>query len=150
MDREKTPKDILFRFIESFGNKIVQSRKFPEVFTLLQKYWQDGEILMASRDENLQEFISKYTKPLPWKSEPKNWIYPIFTSLSGNKSDRYIDRMFQLDTQKLGNCNFKNTVRITLSHTYSKEDEKQIKNYMDMFGMTDREARAKMQFIQGK
>ncbi len=147
---EKTPKDVLFQFIEAFGKKIVETKKIPEVFAVLQKYWDDGEILIASRDADLQNFISKYTKPLPWKQDSHNWIYPVFTSLSGNKSDRYIERTIQVDTKKLWNCNFKNTVRLTLSHTYNQDHDRKIQSYMDTFEIQDPKTREKMQFIQWK
>ncbi len=151
--KELTPKDILFEFMEAFAKKSVESRKFHEIADTLWSAWDRGEILLASRDDQVERFIQRVTKPLPWQCDgddcPKNWIYPIFTSVSGNKSDRYMDRTIEVETQRLEQCTYENTVHLTHTNTYGQEDRDLLKNYMDTVGITDGAEREKLRFIQG-
>lgn len=78
-----------------------------------------------------------------------NWIYPIFTSVSGNKSDRYIARTYESKTTKLQGCTYENVVTISLAHTYRKTDTEKIRSYMDIIGIKDRIEREKLEFIEG-
>ena len=87
-------------------------------------------------------------KPLPWKSDAPNWIYPVFTSVSGNKSDRYISRSLEMKTKKLENCTYETTATLTHEHQYSKEDAESLENLMSTFGLTNDEEKHKMRFIQ--
>ena len=82
----------MFKFVTAFGKKIIESRKIEEVAKIIENNWNRGEILVASRNVDTQNFLESIQKPLPWKSDAPNWIYPVFTSVSGNKSDRYISR----------------------------------------------------------
>lgn len=147
--QEKTPKDILFRFMQQFGKQAIESRKITDIAGLIQEYWARGEILMASRNPQIQEFLTSLQKPLPWHSDEKNWIYPLFTSVSGNKSDRYISRALETKIKSLGECRYETTAHLTLEHTFSQNDAEKVENYMNIFGLEDAAEREKMRFIQG-
>ena len=108
------------------------------VIQSIHDYWGNGEILIASRDEANDYFFSQYRKKLPWECDPiddkmchKNWAYPVFTSVSGNKSDRYIDRVYQSKTTKILGCKYENIVTITDTHTFKKKDSDAIDSYLD-------------------
>ena len=146
--REKTPKDILFQFIDAFGKQAVQSKKIPEITHVLFDAWNRGEILVASRDSEVQAFLTSIQSPLPWNTNTPNWIYPVFTSVSGNKSDRYIDRNITTRTQHIQGCTYENTVTLTLKHNYDDADRTLLENIMDTFGLVDTGERNKMRFIQ--
>lgn len=103
--RELHAKDILFDFIHAFVAKIDATKRYDVVFDVIEKYWNNGEILIASRDDETEKFLKEFKKPLPWEcrevgsnetisSEPnlsnitpqtasctQNWVYPIFTSV---------------------------------------------------------------------
>lgn len=147
--KEKTPKDILFKFISAFGKKTMESRKIVEISEIIKKYYENSEILFASRSTSVQKFFKKIQKPLPWETDAKNWIYPVFTSISGNKSDRYISREITTKISPLGDCRYETEVSLTLTHNFSHHDEEMIDNFMNTFGLENIEERKKMQFIQG-
>ena len=147
--QDKTPKDILFKFVTAFGKKIIESRKIEEVAKIIENNWNRGEILVASRNADTQKFLESIQKPLPWKSDAPNWIYPVFTSVSGNKSDRYISRSLEMKTKKLENCTYETTATLTHEHQYSQEDAESLENLMSAFGLTNDEEKHKMRFIQG-
>ena len=146
--QDKTPKDILFKFVTAFGKKIIESRKIEEVAKIIENNWNRGEILVASRNADTQKFLESIQKPLPWKSDAPNWIYPVFTSVSGNKSDRYISRSLEMKTKKLENCTYETTATLTHEHQYSQEDAESLENLMSTFGLTNDDEKNKMRFIQ--
>lgn len=147
--KEKTPKDILFEFIPAFGKKIIESDKIAEVVKIIDNYWNQGEILIASRNDEINDFLVSIQKKLPWNSDSKNWIYPVFTSISGNKSDRYMDRFIKAKTKLIGQCQYETSVSLTFKHTYSKEDATKLEEYMQKFQIKDETEQEKMRFIQG-
>jgi len=110
--------------------------------------WDRGEILMASRSDRVEAFLESIQPPLPWKTDHKNWIYPVFTSVSGNKSDRYITRKFDVRTQHVKNCTYENTVTLSLTHTYGEKDRTELEKIMGDFGLENTEEKNKMRFIQ--
>lgn len=151
--RDKTPKDILFVFMNAFGKVILSSDRLADIADTIKGYLHRGEILFASRNDTIHEFLSQIMPPLPWKCEttsssmcPRNWIYPVFTSVSGNKSDRYISRTFDVQSKRLDQCMYENTVTLTLEHQYQEKDKSDLEILMTTFGITDKE---KMRFIQG-
>ncbi len=151
--QEITSKDTLFRFIRAFGEKIQQTRSYDTVLDVLEQSVKDGEILFASRNDAIDQFLSSYRKKNPWENigeGDKNWAYPVITSVSGNKSDRFIARTYSADTTALPNCTYENKITLAHKHLYAREDEVNIKHYLDLIGITDKAVREKMMFIQGK
>ena len=105
--RQNHAKDILFDFVDAFVSKIHETRAYGAVFGTVLDAWKNGQILMASRDQSIDTFLSQFRPRLPWECDvlsdncPSNWVYPVFTSVSGNKSDRYIERTFRGTTNKI-------------------------------------------------
>lgn len=126
---------------------------------IVEEAFSQGEILIASRDEELDRFLSQIRKPLPWEASnleksgaialSKNWIYPVLTSVSGNKSDRLLERLYTSETKILPNCQYENTVTFSHTHGFRKESKKEIEDYLDLIGVNDPKEREKMLFIQG-
>lgn len=79
-----------------------------------------------------------------------NWAYPVFTSLSGNKSDRFIERTYVAETAKLSTCQVINTLTFTHKHTFKRENEDEIQSYLDMIGERDINFRNRILTIEGK
>jgi hypothetical protein len=67
--REDSAKSILFRFIEAFAERIVETRSYDAVLSTLEKSWNDGEIVFASRDPRTDSIIANFRKSLPWECE---------------------------------------------------------------------------------
>jgi Protein of unknown function (DUF4012) len=146
--KELHPKGILFDFIEAFWKQAIQSGKYDELFWVLERAWWSGEILVASRDPEIDSFISNYRKKLPWEESATNWIYPVTTSVSGNKSDRYIEREYTLSSKQVNGCLYENVFQITHRHVFASRDHDQMTEYMRAFSLREDEAGKKMRFIQ--
>lgn len=69
---EKTPKDILFRFIGALGKKIHEKRSYDLVLNTVESALQNGEILFASRDAGVDGFLDHFREPLPWECNKMN------------------------------------------------------------------------------
>jgi hypothetical protein len=92
------------------------------------------------------------TKKIVEASTPlsENWAYPVLTSLSGNKSDRFIERTYVAETSKLSACQVKNSLTFTHKHTFNKENDDEIQSYLDMIGEKDINFRNRILTIEGK
>lgn len=98
--RKTSAKDILFEFMTEFEKKLLALKDYRGYFDIIQREVKSGEILFASQDESvsgLAEEILGNTEG--WKKDTGNFIYPIFTSLSANKSDRYMKRDFRVTSR---------------------------------------------------
>jgi hypothetical protein len=105
--------------------------------------WSIGEVgNISSEDKDHTSYITPHTCS-------KNWIYPVWTSVSGNKSDRYIDRTYQTTVRKIEGCKYENTLTLSTKHTYTKSDTELLQSYFKEFNITDKEEQAKLDFIQG-
>ncbi|GAB0174501.1 MAG: hypothetical protein HHAS10_03800 [Candidatus Altimarinota bacterium] len=197
---EKTSaKDILSDFVPAFLAKIHEKRAYEEVLTHLTNSLEDGEILFASRNARIDNFLTSYKKPLPWQKKQEapsntqvvsgidsfmqkntlydriqkyfqkdieespiknatevsapisnNWAYPVLTSLSGNKSDRFIERTYSATTTKLNACQVLNNLTFTHKHTFKRENEDKIRSYLDMISEKNIEFRNRIVTIEGK
>lgn len=168
---EKTSaKDILGDFIGAFAKKVHEERAYDEVITTIEGAVKNGEILFASRNDRIDDFLSNFRAPLPWqksqenretvsgdqnmssqvieKSNNPNWAYPLLTSISGNKSDRLITRLYTSETTSFGNCRFENKLTFSHTHGWNADEEKRIKDFMKNIGITDPAIQDKMLFIQ--
>ena len=144
-----TPKDILFQFGSALLSRIQSQNLALDVLDILEKNRKDGEILFASRDAEVDAFLDPYRKQLPWESSTSpNWIYPVWTSVSGNKSDRYIDRNYQSVVKKIEGCKYENTITLATKHTFTQSDTIELQSYFKQFNITDKEEQAKLDFIQ--
>jgi hypothetical protein len=143
-----TPKDILFQFGTALIGKIKEKNAPLELLEIASRYLEDGEILFASRDNEIDSFLDTFKRKLPWQLSSPNWIYPLWTSVSGNKSDRYMTRTYQATTHKIDECRYENTITLETKHTYSKTDATELQSYFKTFGIVDSTERAKLDFIQ--
>lgn len=131
---------------------------------------KDGEILFASRNDRIDNFLSTFRMPLPWEkpidntetvsgdqsvntstiqqSYNPNWAYPLLTSLSGNKSDRLMTRLYTSETIPLGSCHYENKLTFTHTHGWNALEDQNIKNIMKSVGIVDPVMQEKMLFIQ--
>ncbi len=144
----KTPKDTLFTFIEVFVKQIHDEKKYLEILDILSDFVARGEVLIASRETQTQIFLEQIGFGEKWRKSEKNWIYPVYTSLSGNKSDRYMTRSWTGSTVVGTGCVMTNTVTIESQHHFGQSDRVEIDSYLDMIQVTDPDLRAKLSFIQ--
>lgn len=147
-----TPKQVLFDFIPVFFSHLQTYGNYPKIAESVVASFHKRDILFWSAlpEENtylqnigLKDDISDYGKYF-------DFAYPYFTSISGNKSDRYIQRNFYKTYETDQNCTLTTRLKIESKHLFWVNDELFLKNFlydMDMLGKVEL---AKTLFIQGK
>ncbi len=146
--KEKTPKDILFTFVEALEKRVLTEGKIDDVLAILEKNLQNGEILIRSRDEETDAFLRSFGIFDTFVADPENWVYPIFTNVGGNKSDRFVTRSIRRTTEAIGECEIENTLTIRSTHSFTGSDEARIISYMDHLSITGTTVREKLLSIE--
>ena len=126
------------KIVTSLSGGLIEQTESWTLYERLQKFIRQNE-------QNIPKKIAEATPPLS-----DNWAYPVFTSLSGNKSDRFIERTYVAETSKLSACAVLNSVTFTHKHTFKKENEDEIRSYLDMIGEDDANFRNRILTIEGK
>ena len=143
-----TPKQILFDFAESFYSHMKENNDYLPYAKVI---FND----LISRDIIIYSFHSEENSLL-WKLNI-NWelafhktldfAYPVFTSLSWNKSDRYIKTIFNNTTQEIWKCEYKTNLEIIRKHTYNNLEEEKIDVLLNKYNITDKDH---IRYIQWK
>jgi hypothetical protein len=135
--RKDSAKDILFVFQKHFLDALhTSSHSYLDIFDTVLSAIDRGEILAAWGDNSLAYFNARFEWNARLMREGSNWIYPVYTSLSGNKSDRYIHRSIRMTSSFAENCNALNEVSLTLTHTLDNQGVKTIEDLQKSLGLT--------------
>ncbi len=116
--RSSSAKDILFSFMESFFQKIPNIPIY-ELKRTIEDHISRGEVLVAMRSNEMSEFFHALIPEDSYKGRQDNFVYPVFTSLWANKSDRYISRKFILTSKAFSGCSTLNHFEMKSTSTYS-------------------------------
>lgn len=139
-----SPKDILFKFSENFEKKLIEKRDYLWYFQIFLDNLVAGEISIASRDKEIQNYIDSLDITERWKTDTGNWIFPVFTSISWNKSDRYINRDFKLVAKKWTWCTIDNEFTLRSKHGYNNNTRDQIRKVFDELNIKDSKERDRL------
>ncbi len=130
-----SPKDILFSFSEKLEKHLLDKKDFVGYLDIILDNLKKWEIVIASRDSEIQKFFDSFNIFETWKQDNGNWVYPIFTSISWNKSDRYMTRNFEINSTKSvwTWCILNNNFIITSTHTFwipQRDEIREILKYL--------------------
>ncbi len=143
-----SPKDILFKFWDKLEKKLLEKKDFIGYIDIILNNFITGEILIASRNPDIENFIKKYTTSENWLKDEWNWFYPVFTSISWNKSDRYISRVFNLKTTVNSDCSILNSLNLTSTHNFWEKQIAEIRTILDDLKITDNAERDRLMTIE--
>ena len=144
----KTPKDVLFEFVDALEKKVLSEGMIAPVLTIIEKNLKNGQIILRSRDDATDRFLLSFGVFDTFVADKSNWVYPIFTNVGGNKSDRFVTRSYDRSATLLSGCTVENILILRSRHSFSGAEEKLITNYMDMLGITDATLRNKLLTIE--
>ena len=133
----QSPKEFLFRFMEAFSAQLAEKRDIFGYLSILVDNFQRHEILVASKNSETEAFLEQLGTREAWAQSQGNFIYPIFTSLSANKSDRYMNRVLTIKTNSLSGCLVHNTVRLNSDHTITVDEKLKTEKLLHDFEITD-------------
>ncbi len=143
-----SPKQALFDFIDDFSKKILQKKRYKEYLAILWENIKKREIIFYSFTQKENDFLQSlgldgniiYPKTLDFSS-------PVFTSISGNKSDRYIKRSFEKEVKINADCSIFTKMKIIQKHSFTKGNEDFLYYTMNKFGIENQDY---LLWIQGK
>lgn len=145
----QSPKEFLFRFMEAFSKQLAEKRDIFGYLNILVDHFQRHEILIASKNTETEAFLEQLGTKETWQESQGNFIYPIFTSLSANKSDRYMKRQLTIKTDSLSGCTVHNTVRLSSDHAITTTERLKTEKLLHDFGIDDPAERERLSFIEG-
>ena len=134
-----SPKQILFDFSNLFIDKLLKSKKY---FTYLEILYKN----ILSRDIVLYSFIPEenfllWNLWINWMinySKNLDFNYPVFTSISWNKSDRYIKRKFKKTVSLNDDCSINTKLDISQFHNFTLNDEKNILSILNNYNIDEK------------
>ncbi len=136
-----TPKQILFDFITLFFEKIKSIQDYNFFVELFIESIEKKDVSLYFFDKEENDFFKKIGLEKTYDYHSFfDFNYPVFTSISGNKSDRYISRSFEKTYSQKENCDISTSLKITQKHDFNINEEVYIKTLlydMDALGQVD-------------
>lgn len=131
-----TPKQILFDFIEEFKIKLLQDKDYLSYAKIIAKNIISRDIVFYSFNLTENSLLKEIW--VTWYIDYNKTIdfsYPVYTSISWNKSDRYIQRTFEKNININPDCSINTNLKIISKHSYSKKEEVKIKALMNEYNI---------------
>lgn len=141
-----TPKQILFDFVPVFLTALKEQGKYAEYLKFLLTEIENREILVWFFDEEVQ----KLSRDLGLSgdidySDSFDFWYSVYTSVSWNKSDRYMQRSYSYSVISWEACSFDVSVQMSSTHAMTKVHRDQIELLKNEFQI---EQSDELMFIQ--
>ncbi len=135
-----TPKKILFDFIEVFIKKLKTDWDYLTYLKIIQDSVEKRDIIFYSFDEVENNFLKELwlVSDIDF-SKTVDFSYPVFTSISWNKSDRYIERDFKKVVTIKDNCDIETNLEIISKHTFSQKDKDRVKDLFKKYDLDNTE-----------
>lgn len=134
-----TPKQILFDFSKIFLDKLKNDKDYKKYLDLAFKSIEKKDIIFYLFDEKNNDFLASLW--LEKKYDYSNYLdfnYPVFTSISWNKSDRYMKRDFVKDINIWNDCSINTTFTINQRHNFTLNDEVLVKTLLYENNLTNK------------
>ncbi len=135
-----TPKQILFDFSNVFIEKLKEKKDYVSYVKVLLTHLKNREIMIYSFIPEENNMLWKLN--LNWKlnfNKTLDFSYPVFTSLSGNKSDRYMKRKFKKIVTLHNDCSIDTSIDIFSSHHFTKDNEAELNILFDSYNIKNRD-----------
>lgn len=123
-----TPKQILFDFIHIFYEKLKENWDYANIINIWLDLIKNREIVVYSFDQKENKLLSNLWLTWEYDYDFLDFNNVFFTSISWNKSDRYIERDFSKEVIINDDCSIDTKLEIKLKHNFSVNDELNIKN----------------------
>jgi len=125
-----TPKQVLFDFMNIFTKKLKEKWSY---FTYIKIAWElikNREIVFYPFDKQAQKLA--YNLNINWNIDYNSLDhnYVVNTSISGNKSDRYIERIYKKEVVKNQDCSIDTNLEITHKHNFNINNELKFKKLL--------------------
>jgi hypothetical protein len=136
---ETTPKEVLGEFVEVAQAQIAEQAPWGELVQLMQEMAAGKHFAMYSDTETVQDFFADFgvSGAFPVVEAGEDILAITHTSIGGNKTDAYMDRLIEHDTQIDASGHVTNTVTLSSTHQWNELVELQLRNSLSAMGFTD-------------
>ncbi len=146
-----TPKQILFDFSKVFLDKLKKDKDYKKYLDLAFKSILKKDIIFYLFDEKNNDFLtSLWLEKKYYYNNYLDFNYPVFTSISWNKSDRYIKRDFVKNVNIWNDCSINSTFTINQRHNFTLNDEVLVKTLLYENNLTNKVDVSNILDIQGR
>lgn len=123
-----TPKQVLFDFMDIFTKKLKEKWSYFEYIKIVWELIKNRELVFYSFDNKANSLA--YELKINWNINYNalDYNYIVNTSISGNKSDRYIKRTYKKTVKQRPDCSVNTNLEIIHKHNFSINDELKFKN----------------------
>ncbi len=126
-----TPKQVLFDFIDIFFEKIASIHDYKFFIELGIESIEKKDISLYFFKPQENTFLKQIWLEKTYDLEKYlDFNYPVFTSISWNKSDRYMKRSFEKIYSIWENCDIQSSFTIKQKHTFNINEEVYIKTLL--------------------
>ncbi len=108
--------------------------KMTEALAILAEHIFHGEVVAGSPRPEVQKALDEVGIFDRWKQANDDFIYPLFTSISKNKSDRLMERTFTID--HTSPCD--RTVTLTQKHWFDLTERTRVTRLAHDLGLDDK------------
>lgn len=129
-----SPKQILFDFIEEFKARLVKDWNYLSYFKIISDNIMKREIVIYSFSPKENKLLQELN--INWKIDfdsSLDFTYPIFTSISWNKSDRYMARKYEKEIKQNKDCSYDTSFKLSLTHNLTIQDESDLKDLIKKY-----------------
>lgn len=143
-----TPKQVLFDFAEDFYQNMQENSDYIPYAKVIFNHILSRDIMMYSFNSSQNSLLWKLW--INWEipfHKTLDFTYPVYTSISWNKSDRYIQTEYEKNIFEFWECNYYTNFTITRKHTYNKQEEELVDELLHKFDIADKEY---IKYIQWK
>jgi hypothetical protein len=135
---KKTLQDTPKWTVKILANIILQElqkqNKQQQAILLFASHVYQGEFVMGSPHPDIQTAIDTLGIFDRWQTKKWDWVYPLFTSISRNKSDRLMERTFEIN--HTSQC--ERTLTLRQKHWFDLIEEARIRSLAHKLGLDDK------------
>ncbi|NVP17720.1 DUF4012 domain-containing protein [Candidatus Gracilibacteria bacterium] len=135
-----TPKQILFDFAGEFKEKLLEKKDYYSYLKVIVDHVKNRDLVFYSFDSDENSLL--------WKlgvngeinlNSTLDFNYPVYISIGGNKTDRYIEYRYDKSVSKIsGTCDFETKLDIYKSHHFSKFEDEKVNMLLDSYGVVNK------------
>lgn len=143
-----TPKQVLFDFAERFYQEMQKNNDYVPYAKVIFKHLLSRDIMVYSFHPEENSFLWKLG--INWEipfHKTLDFSYPVYTSISWNKSDRYIKTEYEKTVKEISECHFVTDLNIIRKHQYNKVEEQKVDDLLHKFNVINKDH---IRYIQWK
>lgn len=134
INNSQTSKSIVSIIAETLLARLQRAHLEKKALSIVMKHFIAGEILLGSADHDIQKALDSLRLFDTWQYDRGDWVYPVFTSISRNKSDRLMNRDFTVE--HLGSC--ERLMTLTQIHGFDFTEESRLRSLAHTLGLDDK------------